>query len=372
MKDQNAFKLLAEVMGWKETNEGDIGNQFKRVSRLQILADFKFDSYQRYGPGMRFMERLALWLNQFDVEHRDEAFKFVEEQLVFITEKEMSHYVKCAFYDIVIHRRLAMVAEEMDVPRHDFSAIMKNERYQQLQHKSLYLGLSDGARTNEFRRYSEGEISNEQIWQAYELGDEKALDMISSLGKAVPSSLSNGNLTFAQIWLLDDFSGSGNTYIRYDQEKQIYKGKIPKIYRRLHESGLVDPNHYEVFLLLYVATQQAYDHISYWASRFTSDSGYTPMKLEVVMLYRSEFVVSPEKNSLLEEIINNQKYVDLKFKDEHFAVGGSLVLQRGFANCSLPVVLSHNTPNNSVYILWGPDNSEFIGLFPRVSRHRGH
>jgi hypothetical protein len=45
--------------------------------------------------------------------------------------------------------------------------------------KSLYLGLSDGAHTNDLRRASDGDISNEQIWQAYELGETKAEDMLS-------------------------------------------------------------------------------------------------------------------------------------------------------------------------------------------------
>jgi len=49
------------------------------------------------------------------------------------------------------------------------------------------LGLSDGARTNEFRRASFGDITNEQIWQAYELGDEKTTDMVSELGSNLTS-----------------------------------------------------------------------------------------------------------------------------------------------------------------------------------------
>jgi len=51
-------------------------------------------------------------------------------------------------------------------------------------------------------------------------------------------------------------------------------------------------------------------------------------------------------------------------------VGGGADAVLGFAQCALPVVLSHNTPNNSVYILWGPETMTFSGLFPRVSRHR--
>lgn len=42
----------------------------------------------------------------------------------------------------------------------------------------------------------------------------------------------------------------------------------------------------------------------------------------------------------------------------------------GFAGCALPVVLSHNTPNNAVYLLWGPEQYTYPGLFPRVVRHK--
>ena len=33
-----------------------------RVPSLQLLADYKYDHYQRFGPGRRFIESLALWL----------------------------------------------------------------------------------------------------------------------------------------------------------------------------------------------------------------------------------------------------------------------------------------------------------------------
>jgi len=32
---------------------------------LQDMASFKCDNYQQYSPGMRFVESLALWLDQF-------------------------------------------------------------------------------------------------------------------------------------------------------------------------------------------------------------------------------------------------------------------------------------------------------------------
>jgi hypothetical protein len=52
-------------MGW--TDPEVIGAQ---VPALQLLADYKYDSYQRFGPGKRFVESLALWLKQFDPEDR--------------------------------------------------------------------------------------------------------------------------------------------------------------------------------------------------------------------------------------------------------------------------------------------------------------
>jgi hypothetical protein len=51
------------------------------------------------------------------------------------------------------------------------------------------------------------------------------------------------------------------------------------------------------------------------------------------------------------------------------AVGGTDG-RLGFAGCALPLVLSHNTPNNAVYLLWGPEQYEYSGLFPRVVRHK--
>src|SRR5258708_18726466 len=142
--------------------------------------------------------------------------------------------------------------------------IVSHARFKELALKSLYLGLSDGARTSEFRRASGAEIRNEQIWQAYELGPEKSHDLLNALSnslKAVNSTERDPRFTL--VWLLDDFSGSGNTYIRF--QNGVFKGKLPRVFDTLHRSGLVDPSHYEVFLLFYMATRQAVDPIDYWS-----------------------------------------------------------------------------------------------------------
>lgn len=368
MQEENAAKLLARVMNWG----GDLGVVMEALSPLRLLADYKYDHYQRFAPGKRFIESLALWINQFDPEDREHALDFVRRQLVFFSEGEMSHLVSTAYPDLVAQERMRLVAEECDIDLHRVVKISKHQRFNELRLKSLYLGLSDGARTNELRRASNGEINNEQIWQAYELSDEKAGDMIKELKSALSKAGKEINRPlFNLVWLLDDFSGSGNTYIRFDSESSGFKGKIPKIYDRLTKGDLVDPKHYEIFLLLYVATRQAIDHIEYWSERFTSEKGFKPLQVRVLCVVEPESSLRKNLSAATKALLDNTDYNDPDIADEHFRMGGTSDPKYGFAGCSLPLVLSHNTPNNSVFILWGPEHEDkFFGLFPRVSRHK--
>lgn len=366
MRDQNAAKLLAKVMGWE-----DLETVPQVLPTLQLLADFKYDHYQRFGPGRRFIESLALWLHQFMQEDRPTALRLVLDNLVFISDTELSHLVRTAYRDWIVQERMRLVSEEHEIPSFRVHEIARHPRFEQLRLTSLYLGLSDGARTNELRRASDGEIGNEQIWQAYELGDEKAEDMLKDLGESLQNAGFAGDAPhFNLIWLLDDFSGSGNTYIRYDGASRKFKGKLPKIFQRLHQQGMVDPSHYEVFLMLYTATRQAIDHIEYWSERFTTDHGFKPLQVRVLCPIEPEVSLSRNASAELRTLLANPDYSNKGVVDKHFLVGGTDDASLGFAGCALPVVLGHNTPNNSVYLLWGPEQFKPHGLFPRVSRHR--
>ena len=96
MKDQNAQSLLARVMGW--TDEGTV---LRFVPDLQLLSQHKYDSYQQFGPGKRFIESLALWLNQFARADRDTALAFIRDQLIFLSDREISHLVEMAYPDVI-------------------------------------------------------------------------------------------------------------------------------------------------------------------------------------------------------------------------------------------------------------------------------
>jgi len=366
MHDSNAAKLLARVMGWQDQE-----SVLENVAKLQLLAFFKYDSYQRFSPGRRFIESLALWLNQFEPEDRPAALELVKEKLVFFSDAEISHLVEMTYPDLIVQERLRLVAEENGIPTYEVGKLARHPRFKELQLKSLYLGLSDGARTNELRRASNHRINNEQIWQAYELGEQKSESMLKDLEENLKKADFNLQAPhFNLVWLLDDFSGSGNTYIRYDSEKKSYSGKLKKIYEQLHQRRLIDPSHYEVFLVLYIAARQAIDHIEYWSERFTSERGFKPLQLRVLCKLERDLALTNNPTPAIANLLGKTQYFDTAIADDkHIKVGGSDG-RLGFANCALPVVLSHNTPNNSVYFLWGPEQLKYPGLFPRVVRHR--
>jgi hypothetical protein len=68
-------------------------------------------------------------------------------------------------------------------------------------------------------------------------------------------------------------------------------------------------------------------------------------------------------------LANDDRYFDKDADDQHAEVGGSSS-RLGYADCRLPLVLAHNTPNNSIFLLRGEYAHTFVGLFPRVSRHK--
>ncbi len=365
MQDRNAAELLARVMGWKDQDP-----VLEHVPELQLLAYYKYDNYQRFGPGRRFIESLALWINRLDPEDRPAALELVKEKLVFFSDSELSHLVETAYPDLIVQERLRQVAEENDIPTYRVGELSRHIRFEELRLKSLYLGLSDGARTNELRRASNHQINNEQIWQAYELGEQKSESMLRKLKTELEKTgFMEQSPHFNLVWLMDDFSGSGNTYIRYDSEKGKYKGKLKKVYEQLHQRRLIDPSYYEVFLVLYVATRQAIDHIEYWSERFTSEYGYKPLQLRVLCKLERNLALTDNPTRSIAELLAKEKYFDARANDMHMKVGGADG-RLGFADCALPVALFHNTPNNSVYLLWGPEQFNYPGLFPRVARHK--
>jgi hypothetical protein len=68
-----------------------------------------------------------------------------------------------------------------------------------------------------------------------------------------------------------------------------------------------------------------------------------------------------------------EKYYDKDIEDSGTKTGKTDLIY-GYAGCGLPLVLNHNCPNNSVYLLWALSKAAkkqdgLNALFPRIYRH---
>jgi hypothetical protein len=360
VKDGLAEKLLAHVMQW--------GAEEVAAERpyLQAMAAYKYDEYQQFSPGMRFVESLARWLNQFQREERRVAFNFVKSQLLFISTAEMNHLAESAYPDHVRPLLLRRAAETANINRYHVARVASSSEFRIAEQKCLFLGLSDGARIDVFRRANR-ELSTEQIVQTHELSSGRVGDLLEELGKRTECK---GPQKFRTVVLIDDFSASGTSYYALPKEGGTSSGKIAKFHRRLRDendplSRLVDVNDLQVVVLLYVATQHARQYLIE-RSDFVWGAGVC--RVEIVQLIPDSVRLTPQDTDPFCGLIAS--YYDPSIHDKHLKKGGTEDARYGYAAGALPLVLHHNCPNNSIALLWSYEDRSVCGLFPRVQRHK--
>jgi hypothetical protein len=135
MTDELAERLLTKVMGW------NLEEVRINLPVIQALAMWKYDAYERFSHGMRFVESLALWLEQFaTLGQRRIAFEFVRTRLVFISEASMNHLVEMAYPDFIRPHLLSRMAEETGVPLAKPSSLAASREFLIFQRECLFLG----------------------------------------------------------------------------------------------------------------------------------------------------------------------------------------------------------------------------------------
>lgn len=352
-----AERLLAQVMGW------DPGDVARERPVLQALADLKYDAYQQFYPGMRFVESLALWLVQFeDVHERRTAYDFVKSRLVFFSHEEMAHFAAIAFPDFIRPLLIDHAANAENMRSYQVGPITNADAFKKLKEATLFFGLSDGARIDLFRR-SNHDLDHEQIFQGYDLSPVK-LEELKGRFESI-----NGKPPVRAIVLLDDFTASGTSYFR--EEDGEFTGKIAKFLKCISDDAtwqaLVRLPDTLIIVALYVATISAIKRIREAASSFLGEVASSFMVTSVQCL-EEDIRITPE--SADDIVALAKKYYDPSLEDEHTRKGGT-DLKFGFAGCGLPVILHHNSPNNSLFLLWAEERSSVRALFPRISRHKG-
>lgn len=370
MKDKLAEELLAKVLNWEPSDVA------RERPILQAMASLKYDAYEQFSPGLRFLESLALWLNQFDASDRGIAYEFLKNSLVFCSSEEMDHLVETAYADHVRPLLLTRSASEQDMNVRHVARIAESVPFRMLQRQTLFLGLSDGARIDAFRRANK-DLNHEQIWQTHELADDRVDELLEKLASHMSdiSATDHNEPKFRSIVLLDDFSASGTSYYMPKDGKSA-GGKVAKFLRALKEKGsapyrLCDPAGVEIVILIYLATEQAISHLR--EALKDPIPGVKSIRVETIQALPSNIQISRGDSSNSFTSLIDKHYDptthDVVF-DVHMQKGNTPDARYGYADCGLPVILHHNSPNNSLAILWFYENCHDRGLFPRIQRHR--
>lgn len=374
MKDRLAKEILARTMKW------DALTLEKELSILQMMSDLKYDGYQQFINGKQFIESLALWLERFEEKDRQLVYTFVKEQIIYVSEQEMQQLAGAAFEELIKREILKRARKCTKQPL--VSLYGKKEIYQYYQRKTLFLGLSDGAHMDYFRRHNSF-LTNEQVFMHYDFSEKKYEGMIEDLQKSILQSYPDLDISeerFESFVLIDDFSGSGISYIRkeHTEDGDVWKGKIYKFVKSIL-SREDDNSDISIHIILYIATENAVKNIKENLLAYLNEIG----RELVFTVGAVQYVKSVELGEELESVLkrdydahNNDGYES--FIDEHFRKGNIDRPYLGFNGCCLPLVLYHNTPNNSISAIWYGWNKKSAerlarrdeALFPRITRHK--
>lgn len=364
MNESLTIRTLEQVMKWDDETIA------RETVWLRLISQFKYDSYRDYLGGVRFLERLVDWLQQFRQEHRQSAYEFVRRRLVFISYAEMQHLVSWFFPAFVEPVLISHVAAQLGIPRY---LIWKDERAERefdvALRKTLLVGLSDGARMDMLRRANEKRISNEQVLVTTQVNESKWQDVLKELRR----DLKDDSARFSRVFLVDDFVGSGKTLLRREDNGR-WTGKLKK-FRDEHPA--IFTTHFErdwtVHVHHYVCSDEAFGRV-----QETAETAHRELKSKWFDNLAFTFGLPLPADIRLDRArdadfwARTEDYYDPAIENDAMRVGKTTA-KRGFGECGLPLILEHNTPNNSIALLWaetaGVEAHRMRPLFRRAQRH---
>lgn len=368
MNDSYALRYLSKVMDW--TFEEDN----RETTWLRTMSDFKYDGYRDFWAGSRFPEALLNWLQQFDKSDRQFAYRLVRDNLIFVSFSEMQQLVHRT---LSVHGRRIIserVAAKAGIPKYLIWAQVQSEKqYMETLQRTLFIGLSDGARIDGFRRANVGIVANDQVALGYELSPEKWEDLQESLRERTGDS----NAQFEVLFLIDDFVGSGKTLLRKSGNE--WKGKLTKLAKNFIDKRDMFSQDCTIAVHHYIGTQKAKETIVPLLKEAGEEGGApswfgSSVHASFDLLIREDKVFS--RNSHPDVAAFLDRYYDPAIETKSIREGGEGAAF-GFAGCGLPLILEHNTPNNSLAILWAESlsiggTSQYHNMRPLFRRRQRH
>lgn len=378
MNEGLGLKILSEIMAWDDEQAR------REFAWLRLMSRLKYDGYRDFQAGMRFIESLATWLQQFASKERPTAYAFVRNALIYVGPSEMKRLVEQLYPSLVRERIIDRIAVELSIPRYrvlaDQDARTAAER---LRRQTLFMGLSDGAHIDGIRHSTVGLLTNEQFVLATQLDRQKWEDLITDLRK----DLKDNNAQFRLVFLIDDFVGTGTSFHRWNEKKSKWSGKLQRFKDSLDEAVRLLEHHvfapdWVLCIHHYIATHAGAkameDRVKAAEAALDSDGWTKEIRFSYGTTLPEGLPIDYFADRFSNFIALTQKYYDPIIRTEHTDVGGKPHLGLGYGGCALPLVLDHNTPNNSVALLWADtEGGEHDGLkvpsmrplFRRRQRH---
>jgi len=376
MDQELGLNILSDIMQWPD----DRARQEFRW--LRLMARLKYDGYRDFLAGVRFFERLAHWLQQFQLDERETAYQFIRRKLVYIGSAEVTHLAKRFYHQEVESRLLQTVSQRCGIPTYrvwtDAAAI---EEFGRQKRKTLFMALSDGAGIDVIRHANVRNLSNEQFVGVTQADDEKWDDLLKELRR----DLNDETAKFSLVYLIDDFTGSGNSLLRPDDKKKDeWKGKLMRFrtsIKKATDNPYLD-NGWALCVHHYIGGYEASENVKTREAaarrRYESEGWFNAVNFSFGMILPKNCPIQSEGNGNEDFIVLTDKYYNPSIQDRHTEVGGVKKITLGFGACGFPLVLEHNTPNNSVALLWaeaepsekdGTKYPEMRPLFRRRPRH---
>jgi hypothetical protein len=371
-----ALNLIAEVMRWEE---GETSPANREYAWLKMMSSIKYDGYADFRAGVRFIESLAVWLKQFDDADRATAYDFFKRRLVYISPSELQCLIEIFVPEVVTPHLRKVVALQMGIkPYEVWSTKEGMVAFNNRLRSTLFIGMSDGSRMDILRRANVGKLNQEQVLTTLTVDDEKWRSLGGKLRKDLDPAAK-----FDSVYLIEDFSGSGTTFIR-PAENGKWDGKLAKFNKAVgiakeelkDEFPLAD--NFALHIHHYISTEQARvslnERVASACENWNDKVFGSVLVTEGIRLPASLKLHRDADGGILDLC---DRYHDQgldKRLEEHLKASGILTVKDGFAACALPLIMDHNTPNNSIPLLWAeteaePGNHSMQPLFRRRDRH---
>jgi hypothetical protein len=309
-------------------------------------------------------------------------YDFVKKYIIYVNSNQISHLIDLLYNTKVIPLIRSKVVEDFmnsgqPLNKYSYRRLDNSPEFKVHKRKTLFIGLSDGSHIDLIRRNSY--LDNDQVLTNYYPDDTK----IESLAEKLEQSEELENVAdkkFETIILVDDFTASGSSFIRKKSDAS-FTGKLPKFFNAIEGNSkfreLLTDN-FEVRLYFLIATDNSLQHIKELMAEYMQQHGN--LEVEPDCIHRlgedAKFTSHQETDAkAMLDIISNKCYINIPALTEPYLesyTDGDERYYLGYKQCALTVVLNHNTPNNSLPIIWQPKREEGDPLYPlfyRITRH---